>query len=209
MKVPVLNRQGKEVQQIDLPADIFEVEINMGLMHQAYVRQMANARIGSAKVKRRGEVNRTSAKWYRQKGTGRARHGSKDATQFVGGGRPKGPTPHKYTQQMPRKMRQQAIRCALSALLRDNQLVFVEPLSLDAPKTKAMREILDAVVGADASALVLTAEHNENVERSIHNLSGAHVIRANYLNMRDLLRYDRVVVPLDALEVIKSLWGAK
>lgn len=208
MKVPVLNSRGKEVQQIDLPAEIFEVEINTGLMHQAYVRQMANARIGSAKVKRRGEVNRTSAKWYRQKGTGRARHGSKDATQFVGGGRPKGPTPHKYTKAMPRKMRQQAIRCALSALLKDNQLVFVESLSLDTPKTKAMREILDAVVGADTSALVLTAERNENVERSIHNLPGAHVIRANYLNMRDLMKYDRVVVPLDALEVIKSLWGA-
>lgn len=208
MKVPVLNSRGKEVQQIDLPADIFEVEINTGLMHQAYVRQMANARIGSAKVKRRGEVNRTSAKWYRQKGTGRARHGSKDATQFVGGGRPKGPTPHKFTKAMPRKMRQQAIRCALSALLRDNQLVFVEPLSLDAPKTKAMREILDAVVGAGTSTLVLTAERNENVELSVHNLPRAHVIRANYLNMRDLLQYERVVVPLDALEVIKSLWGA-
>ncbi len=208
MKVPVLNSRGKEVQQIDLPADIFEVEINTGLMHQAYVRQMANARLGTAKVKRRGEVKVTSAKWYRQKGTGRARHGSKDATQFVGGGRPKGPTPHKYTKSMPRKMRQQAIRCALTALLRDNQLVFVEPLSLDAPKTKAMREILDAVVGTDSSALVLTAERNENVERSVHNLPRAHVIRANYLNMRDLLQYDRVVVPLDALEVIKSLWGA-
>src|SRR5574341_836579 len=100
-------------------------------MHQALVRQLANARLGTAKVKRRGEVNRTSAKWYRQKGTGRARHGSKDATQFVGGGRPKGPIPHKYTQAMPRKMRQQAIRCALSALLRDEQLVFVDQLALE------------------------------------------------------------------------------
>jgi len=207
MKVSVLNTSGKEVKKIDLPADIFEVEINTGLMHQAYVRQMANARLGTHKVQRRGEVSRTSAKWYRQKGTGRARHGSRDATQFVGGGRPKGPVPHKYTKDMPRKMRQQALRCALSALLRDNQLVFVDGLSLDAPKTKEMRQILDAVVGKDNSALVLVAERNLNVESSVHNLANAHVIRVNYLNIRDLLKYDRVVVPLDALEVIKSLWG--
>lgn len=207
MQVPVMDMSGKQVRTIDLPADIFEVEVNTGLMHQAFVRQMANARLGTHKVKRRGEVNRTSAKWYRQKGTGRARHGSRDATQFVGGGRPKGPTPHKYTKDMPRKMRQQAIRCALSALARDNQLVFVDSLALEAPKTKAMRQILDALVGKDGKALVLMAARNENVERSIHNLDGAHVIRVNYLNMRDLLQYGKVIVPLDALEVIQNLWG--
>jgi large subunit ribosomal protein L4 len=207
MKVSVIDQSGKEVKKIDLPADIFEVEVNTGLMHQAFVRQMANARLGTHKVKRRGEVSVTSAKWYRQKGTGRARHGSQDATQFVGGGRPKGPIPHKYTKAMPKKMRRQAIRCTLSALLRDEQLVFVDSLSLDAPRTKDMRAILDAVVGAESSALVLTAERNENVERSIHNLEGAHIIRASYLNVRDLLKFDKVIVPLDALDVIRSIWG--
>ncbi len=207
MKVPVVDSNGKQVQTIDLPADIFEVEINTGLMHQAYVRQMANARLGTHKVQRRGEVNRTTAKWYRQKGTGRARHGARSATQFVGGGRPKGPIPHKYTKDMPRKMRQQAIRCLLSALLRDDQLVFVDRVMLDAPKSKDMQQILNAVAGADRSALVLLAERNENVERSIMNLDAAHYLRVNYLNMRDLLQYDKVVVPLDALEIIKSLWG--
>jgi large subunit ribosomal protein L4 len=207
MKVPVFNQTGKEIKTIDLPADIFEVEVNTGLMHQAYVRQMANARLGTHKVQRRGEVSLTTAKWYRQKGTGRARHGARSATQFVGGGRPKGPTPHKYTKDMPKKMRRQAIRCTLSALLRDEQLVFVDFLSLDAPKTKEMRAILTAVVGADHTALVLTAERNDNVERSIHNLEDAHVIRASYLNIRDLLKFDKVIVPLDALDVIKSIWG--
>src|SRR5512134_456111 len=134
MKVSVFNQSGKEVKTIELPADIFEVEVNTGLMHQAYVRQMANARLGTHKVQRRGEVHRTTAKWYRQKGTGRARHGARSATQFVGGGRPKGPIPHKYTKDMPRKMRQQAIRCLLSALLRDDQLVFVDRVMLYAPK---------------------------------------------------------------------------
>src|SRR4051794_6717058 len=120
MQVPVVDVSGKKVNTIDLPADIFEVEVNTGLMHQALVRQLANARLGTAQVQRRTEVHRTGAKWYRQKGTGRARHGAKTATQFVGGGRPKGPRPHSHELDMPRKMRQQAIRCVLTALLRDD-----------------------------------------------------------------------------------------
>ena len=207
MQVPVVDISGKKVNTIDLPADIFEVEVNTGLMHQALVRQLANARLGTAQVQRRTEVHRTGAKWYRQKGTGRARHGAKTATQFVGGGRPKGPRPHSHELDMPRKMRQQAIRCVLTALLRDGQLVFVDQIALDTPKSKAMRDILDAVVGAKISTLVLLSERNENVERSLTNLAKTHYLRVNYLNMRDLLQYDKVVVPLDALEIIKSLWG--
>jgi large subunit ribosomal protein L4 len=176
-------------------------------MHQAFVRQMANARLGTHKTQRRGEVSRTSAKWYRQKGTGRARHGSRDATQFVGGGRPKGPRPRDYTQDMPKKMRRQAIRCALSALARDEQLVFVDKMTIDATKTKDMRQMLNKLAGEDSSALVLVAERNENVQRSVNNLPDAKTLRASYLNIRDLLQYDRVIVPLDALEVIKQIWG--
>jgi large subunit ribosomal protein L4 len=209
MNVPVLNTSGKKVDTVDLPADIFEVEVNVGLMHQAYVRQMANARLGTHKTQTRGEVSRTSAKWYRQKGTGRARHGSRDATQFVGGGRPKGPRPRDYTQDMPKKMRRKAIRCALSALARDEQLVFVDRLELEAPKTKEMRQILSKLVGENNSALVLVAERNDNVQRSVNNLPDAKTLRASYLNIRDLLKYDRVIVPLDALEVIKQIWGTE
>ncbi len=206
MQVPVLDMTGKQLQTIDLPADIFEAKINTGLMHQFFVLQMNNARLGTHKTQRRGEVSRTSAKWYRQKGTGRARHGSRDATQFVGGGRPKGPRPHKYTVKMPIKMRHAAIRSALSALARDGQLVFVNELKMDAPKTKEMAQTLKTLVG-DNSALVLVAERNENVERSVSNLDNAFYLRASYLNIRDLLQYDKVVVPLAALDVIKQIWG--
>lgn len=209
MQVPVLDINGRQVSQIDLPADIFEVEINTGLMHQAYVRQMANARLGTHKVQRRGEVSRTTAKMYKQKGTGRARHGSRDATQFVGGGRPKGPQPHKFIKEMPKKMRQAAVRSALSALARDQQLVFVDSISIDVPKTSAMRAILDTVAGKGVKTLVLLADRNDNVEQSIQNLDNAHYLRASYLNMRDLLQYDRVIVPLAALDVIKSIWGTE
>lgn len=206
MQVPVLDMTGKQLQTIDLPVDIFEAKINMGLMHQFFVLQMNNARLGTAKTQRRGEVSRTSAKWYRQKGTGRARHGSRDATQFVGGGRPKGPRPHSYTVKMPQKMRQAAIRSTLSALARDGQLVFVNELTMTAAKTKEMAQTLKALVG-DSSALVLVASRNENVERSVSNLDNAHYLHANYLNIRDLLQYDKVIVPLAALDVIKQIWG--
>lgn len=206
MEIPVMDMNGKQVQTVDLPADIFEVEINTGLMHQAYVRQMANARLGTHKTKSRGEVRISKAKIYRQKGTGRARHGARSAPIFVGGGVAFGPRPRKYTKRMPKKMRRQAIRCALSALARDGQLVLVDELSMDTPKTAEMRGMLDALVGDD-SALVLLAERDDNVQRSIKNLPDARTLRANYLNIRDLLQYGKVVIPLSALDVIKKIWG--
>lgn len=207
MEAPVLDINGKQVKTVNLPADIFEVDVNVGLMHQAYVRQLANARLGTHKTKSRGEIRMTKAKWYRQKGTGRARHGAKSAPIFVGGGVAHGPRPRKYTKDMPRKMRQQAIRCALSALARDGQLVFVDALALNEPKTKVMRDLLNTLVGDNTSALVLLATANENVERSVSNLEDARYLRANYLNIRDLLKFDKVIVPLDALEVIQGIWG--
>jgi large subunit ribosomal protein L4 len=207
MQVPVLDKTGKEVQKIDLPEDIFEAEVNTGLMHQAYVRQMANARQGTHNTLTRGQVNLTKAKWYRQKGTGRARHGARSAPIFVGGGVAHGPKPRKYTKDMPKKMRRQAIRCALSALARDEQLVFVDSLSLDKPATKEMKAMLSALVGDGSKALVLLAERSDNVQLSVNNLPNAHTLRANYLNIRDLLGHDKVVIPLDALETIKSIWG--
>lgn len=206
MQVPVMDMSGKQVQTIDLPAEIFEAKINMGLMHQAYVRQMANARLGTHKVKRRSEVRATTKKMYRQKGTGRARHGSESATQFVGGGRPMGPRPRDYTLDMPKKMRRAAIRSVLTTLVNDDQLVFVDRLAVDTPKTKDMKRILTALAG-ESSTLVLIAERNENVQRSVNNLTDAKTLRASYLNIRDLLQYDKVIVPLDALDVIKSIWG--
>ncbi|MCY3947037.1 MAG: 50S ribosomal protein L4 [Anaerolineaceae bacterium] len=206
MQVPVLDQSGREVQQIELPADIFGVEINVGLMHQAYVRQMANARQGSHKTKTRSEVRLTKAKWYRQKGTGRARHGARSAPIFVGGGVAHGPRPRKYTKAMPRKMRRGAIRSALSALARDDQLIFVDRLQADRPKTSEMRETIRTLAG-DGKTLVLLAERDDNVQRGIRNLPEVRWLRANLLNIRDLLGHDKVIVPLDALDTIQLIWG--
>lgn len=206
MEISVKDMNGKAVNTLDLPADIFEVEVNVGLMHQAYVRQMANARLGTHKTKTRSEVRMTKAKVYRQKGTGRARHGAKSAPIFIGGGIAHGPRPRKYTKKMPKKMRRQAIRSALSALARDEQLVFVDSLTLSTPKTKDMVAVIEKLTGGQ-SALVLVADRNENVERSVTNIPKAKYLRANYLNIRDLLQYDKVIIPLDALEIIQGIWG--
>jgi large subunit ribosomal protein L4 len=206
MQATVVNIQGQQVQTIELPEYIFGVEANIGLMHQAYLRQMANARQGTHSTLRRGEVNRTTAKVYRQKGTGKARHGSRGAPIFVGGGIAHGPHPRKYTQSMPKKMRRKAIRCALSALMRENQLVFVDTLNIDTPKTKIMKQTLTTLTGSD-NALVLFTHGQANVQRSMNNLQNAFALQVNNLNIRDLLQYDKVVVPLAALVVIKSIWG--
>lgn len=201
-----MNAAGAEVLKVELPADIFEAKINVGLMHQAYVRQMANARQGSHKTLSRGEVRMTGAKWYRQKGTGRARHGAQSAPIFVGGGLAHGPKPRDYSKKMPKKMRRGAIRSTLSTLVRDDQLVLVDKLDMDAPKTKTMLGVIEALVG-DKSALVVVTAEQKAVRKSVSNLARAHSIIANYLNVRDLLKYDKVILSLDALEVIKSIWG--
>lgn len=206
MEVPVLDVNGKEVKKISLPSSVFEATVNVGLMHQAYVRQMANARQGTHSTLTRGQVDRTKAKVYRQKGTGNARHGSRNAPIFVGGGKAHGPKPRDYTLSMPRKMRQGAIRSVLSALARDNQLVFVDKLVFDAPKTKRMKEVIASLTGGQ-SALVLFTHGNVNVQRSVSNLPKARGLLVNYLNMRDLLQFDKVIIPLDALDFIAKVWG--
>jgi len=203
MKVPVRNMAGSEVDSIDLPADIFEAEINVDLMHQAYVRQMANARQGTHQAKTRGEVALTKAKWYRQKGTGRARHGARSAPIFVGGGKAFGPRPRKYTKDMPKKMRRAALRSALSALVRDEQLIVVDDFALSEAKTKAANAAMLSLTSG-ATTLVLVTGENKETERSVRNLTYVTTLNANYLNIRDLFSHDQVIMPLSALEVIRS-----
>lgn len=208
MKVSVYNMAGKEVDSIDLPASVFEANINRDLMHQALVRQLANARLGTHKVKGRSEINRTGAKAYRQKGTGNARHGSKRAPIFVGGGVAHGPAPRKYTKQMPRKMRRAALRSALSVKAESEAIVLVDELTLDAPKTRDMKDMVQKLV-SDESALLLLPGRNENVEKSARNLSDVKTLHANYLNIRDLLGYNKIVMSLAALDVITGFLGTK
>jgi large subunit ribosomal protein L4 len=208
MKVPVYNMAGKKVDDIDLPATVFEAKINRGLMHQALVRQMANARLGTHKAKGRSEVSRTTAKAYRQKGTGNARHGSRRAPIFVGGGVAHGPTPRKYTKKMPRQMRRAALRSALSVKAENGDVIVLDEVNLSTPKTKEMVALVDKVAGGN-SALVLLADRNENAEMSARNIDDVKTLRAGYLNIRDLLGYDKILMPLAALDVVKGFLAAE
>jgi large subunit ribosomal protein L4 len=206
MVVPMYNTRGEKVGEVELRSDIFDVPVNVPLMHQALVRQLANARLGTHKTQSRGEVNRTKAKWYRQKGTGRARHGSRNANLFVGGGIAHGPKPRKYTKKMPRKMRRAALRSALSAKAMGDQIVVLDALEMEMPKTKEMVAVLESL-RLDRRVLILLPERNEPLEKSARNLPQVKTLRASYLNVRDVLGYDHVLMPLGALQVIESMLG--
>ena len=209
MKVDVFDMEGKKVKQVELPAAVFEAPVNVDLMHQAYVRQMANARLGTHNTKTRSEVSGGGRKPWRQKGTGRARQGSTRSVQWKGGGRVHTPHPRSYEQAMPKKMRRAALRSALSAKAAEASIVIVDEIALDEPKTRLMANALDKLVG-QASALVLLAEKDQTydtVMRSADNLAGAKVLLASYLNIRDLLGYNKVVLPLKALDVLTAHLG--
>ncbi len=207
MKVDVLNMQGEKVKTVELPAEIFEAQVNVDLMHQAFIQQMANARLGTHKTKNRSEVAGGGKKPWKQKGTGRARQGSTRSPVWVHGGRIHTPRPHKYTQHLPLKMRRAALRSALSAKAADAGVVVVDDLVLPEPKTRLMAAALNTLVG-ESSALVLVAEKDSNydlVSRTTNNLPDAKLVMAHYLNIRDLLGYDKVVMPLKALDVLKTI----
>ena len=207
MRVAVMNIQGEQIDEIELHADIFEASVNVPLMHQAVVRQLANQRAGTHKTKTRSENNRSKSKWYRQKGTGRARHGSRNAPIFVGGGIAHGPMPRSYDKKMPRKMRRAALRSALSVKAAEQQVIIVDNLTMPAPKTKEMVRVLENLAVSDKKVLILLPDTNEPVELSGRNLPNVNILRAQYLNIRDLLVADLVIVPLSALEVIESFLG--
>ena len=201
--------QGEKVRQVELPAAIFEAQVNIDLMHQAFQRQMANARLGTHQTKVRGEVAGGGRKPWKQKGTGRARQGSTIAAQWVGGGRIHTPHPRKYTQAMPRKMRQAALRSALSARAAEAGIVVVDEFKFDDPKTKVMAAALNTLVGASSALILLPAkdEAYARVTRQGGNIPDAKILLAAYINVRDLLGYDKIVLPLQSLDVLTAHLG--
>ena len=209
MKVDVLDLEGKKLREVELPSAIFEAPINIDLMHQAYVRQMANARLGTHETKVRGEVAGGGAKPYKQKGTGRARQGSRRAAQWVGGGRIHTPHPRSYEQRMPKKMRQAALRSALSAKAADAGVIVVDEFALSESKTRLMVQTLTNLVG-QSTVLVLLPEKDqvyEQVMRTANNLSDAKILLAGYLNIRDLFGYEKLILPVKALDALVATLG--
>lgn len=209
MKVDVLNMQGEKVRQVELPAAIFEAKVNIDLMHQAYQRQMSNARLGTHQTKVRGEVRGGGKKPWKQKGTGRARQGSTISAQWVGGGRIHTPHPRKYTQAMPKKMRQAALRSALSAKAADSGIVIVDELKFDELKTKVMAAALNSLVGESSALLLMPVKDAsyENVTRAGSNIPDAKILLASYVNIRDLLGYEKIVLPLQTLDILSAHLG--
>lgn len=206
MQVTVMNMAGEKVGLIELTDSIFAAPVNTPLMHQALTRQLANARLGTHKVKGRSDVSGGGRKPWKQKGTGRARQGSTRAAQWRGGGIIFGPTPRSYDQRMPRKMRRAALCSALSVKAAEERIVVLDKLAVDTPKTREMAQALERLA-VSSSALIVLAEENTNVERSANNLPDVKLLRAHYLNIRDLLTYDYVVIPQDALAVLEGILG--
>jgi len=209
MKVDVLNIEGKKLREVELPSAVFEAPINIDLMHQAYVRQMANARLGTHQTKVRSEVAGGGAKPWKQKGTGRARQGSRRAAQWVGGGRIHTPHPRSYEQRMPKKMRQAALRSALSVKAAEAGVVIVDEISLSEMKTRLMVESLKNLVGKSTALVVMPEKDKayDMVIRSTDNLADAKVLLAGYLNIRDLLGYDKLILSVKTLDALAAHLG--
>jgi large subunit ribosomal protein L4 len=196
------------VKHIEISDHVFAVPFNQAVVHQALVRQRANARQGTASTKTRGEVSGSSIKLFRQKHTGRARAGSRKSPLRRGGGITFGPHPRSYEQAIPKKMRQLALRCVLSAKASDGELKVVEQLKLEEPKTKEMVRIL-AALGVDSSALIATSEPEENVIKSARNLPRIKTIPANILNVVDILSYKMLLMTEAAVRKAEQLWGER
>jgi large subunit ribosomal protein L4 len=208
VEVKVYDLEGNETGTVELDESVFGIEPNVSVMHQAHVRQRANARQGTHSTKTRSEVRGGGRKPWRQKGTGRARHGSIRSPQWRGGGVVFGPKPRDYSQSMPKKMRRLAIRSALSAKQRSAEIILVDGLHDIEPKTRSMREMLDALPLSGArSTLIVVGDNRENIHRGASNLGHVKVLPAQYINMHDMLTHQRVLMTPDAVEVIHRLWA--
>lgn len=207
MYLPVKDMTGNQTGQIEVSDEVFGAPVNKPLMHQALVRQLSNARLGTHKTKTRGEVRGGGRKPWKQKGTGRARQGSTRASQWVGGGTAFGPLPRTYVKAMPKKMHRAALRSALSVKAGAGQIVVLDGLSLQEPKTAVAAKMFKAL-GVDAqNVLFVVTDRNDNVDRSLRNLPLVKLLEPGYLNVRDLLGYDVLVLAKDAVEVVESWLG--
>jgi large subunit ribosomal protein L4 len=193
---------------IEISDEVFGVPFNEAVVHQAMVRQRANARQGTADTKTRSEVSGSSVKIYRQKHTGLARAGSRRSPLRRGGGIVFGPHPRSYRQAMPKKMRQLALRCVLSAKARDEELMVLQELELDKPMTKEMVRILTAL-GIDSSALIVTGEPKDNVVKSGRNLVGIRTLPVSLLNVVDILSFKMLLMTVAAVRKAEQLWGQR
>jgi 50S ribosomal protein L4 len=205
-KAAVYDMANKQVGDIELNDDIFSVEVNAGLLHQAVVMQLASQRLGTHATKTRSFVRGGGRKPWRQKGTGRARAGSTRSPLWVGGGTVFGPHPRSYAFSMPRKQRRLALKCALSDKVKSGDLIVLDTLAFEVPKTKEAVKVL-AAFETPKKALFITADEVENVEKSARNIPGVKAIGAMGLNVFDILHHDKVFVTKDAVARIEEVFA--
>ncbi len=203
-KVAVYNIDRQQVGDIELNDNVFGVEVNGALLHQAVVMQLASQRLGTHATKTRAFVRGGGRKPWKQKGTGRARSGSRRSPLWVGGGTVFGPHPRSYAFSMPRKQRRLAIKCALSDKVQEGSLLVLDALDFEAPKTKQVVKLLQTFE-IDNKALIITAEEAENVERSSRNIPGVKAINTTGLNVYDILNHDKLFVTKEAVARIEEV----
>jgi len=208
MKLRVVDTSGTQLREIDAADEVFGIEPNQSVLHQAYVASMANRRSGNAFTKRRGEVRGSTAKIRRQKGGGRSRQGAIRASHQVGGGIAHGPKPHSFAKDLPRQMKRLALRSALSARAADGAVVVVEGLVPAEPKTRAMQDTLQAL-GALRTTLVVSGEFEPNLNQATRNIESAKALPAQYLNVVDILNAHHLVMTEDAVRKVEALWGGE
>ncbi len=206
MQVPVYDLNGEIVDQMELGQAVFDIPFNEAVVHQAMSRQLANRRQGTASTKTRGEVSGSTKKLYAQKHTGRARRGDIKSPLLRGGGVVFGPKPRTYRQSMPKKMRKLALRCLLSAKVREGNIKLVQGLDFKEPKTKEMINVLSSL-GIDSPTLILTAQSTSNIVKSAANLPKVKVVPSALINVLDLLSYKMLVATVPAIRNIEQIWG--
>ncbi|WP_213818330.1 50S ribosomal protein L4 [Garciella nitratireducens] len=204
-KVDLLNIAGERVGEIELKDEVFGIEPNVPVLHQVVKAQLANKRQGTQSAKTRSEVRGGGRKPWRQKGTGRARQGSIRAPQWIKGGVVFAPKPRDYRQVIPKKVKRLAIKSALSSKVLDNEIIVLDQLSLEVPKTREMVSILNNI-HAGGKALIVLAEKNENVEKSVRNIPNVQTLLVNTLNVYDVLKYDKLVLTKDAVALIEEVY---
>ena len=203
-KVALLNQNGSNVGEIELNDSVFGIEPNSQVVFDAVLSQRASLRQGTHKVKNRSDVSGGGRKPWRQKGTGRARQGSIRSPQWRGGGIVFGPTPRSYSFKLPKKVRRLAMRSVLSSKVQENNLVVLEGLTLDTPKTKDMVSILSNLE-VSRKALIVTADLNEFVSLSARNIPGITVVEANGINVLDVLNHDKLIITKDAVQKVEEV----
>jgi large subunit ribosomal protein L4 len=203
--VGVFNKEGNKVADMELNESVFAAEINEYALHQVVVALLANKRQGTQSAKTRSEVRGGGIKPWRQKGTGRARQGSIRSPQWIKGGIVFAPKPRDYRVSIPKSMRKVAMKSALTSKVQDNQMIVLDSLNFEAPKTKNIVEMLKALEAN--KALIITAESNEVVYKSARNIQGINVIPANNINVYDLLKYEKLIITKDAVSKIEEVYA--